>query len=49
MLTQMNNTGTFDKRFWKSFGWFLLIALLICSLPWILAKNSWWIDFTDTG
>ena len=40
---------TFDKRFWKSFSWFLIIALLIFCLPWILAKHSWWIDFTETG
>ena len=40
---------TFDKSFWKSFGWFLLIALVICSLPWILATHSLWIDFSDTG
>lgn len=40
---------TFDKGFWKSFGWFLLIALVICSLPWILATHSLCIDFTDTG
>jgi len=40
--------STFDKGFWKSFGWFLLIAALICSLPWMLAKHSW-IDFTNTG
>ena len=46
--TGMNNQ-TFDKGFWKSFGWFLLIALTICCLPWILVKNSWRIDFTDTG
>lgn len=45
----MNNSVTFDKGFWKSFGWFLLIALVICSLPWILATHSLWIDFTDTG
>ena len=45
----MNETSTFDKSFRKSFGWFLLIALAICCLPWIFAKNSWWIDFTDTG
>ena len=45
----MNETSTFDKCFRKSFGWFLLIALAICCLPWIFAKNSWWIDFTDTG
>lgn len=45
----MNNSVTFDKGFWKSFGWFLLIALVICSLPWILATHSLCIDFTDTG
>ena len=45
----MNNTVTFDKGFWKSFGWFLLIALFICCLPWILAKHSLWIDFSSTG
>lgn len=45
----MNDTKTFDKGFWKSFGWFLLIALVICSLPWILATHSLWIDFSDTG
>ena len=39
---------TFDKGFWKSFIWFLVIALLICSLPWLLAKHSW-IDFSTTG
>lgn len=41
-------SNTFDKGFWKSFGWFLLIAVLICCLPWVLAKHSW-IDFTETG
>lgn len=40
--------STFDKGFWKSFGWFLLIAVVICCLPWILAKHTW-IDFTGTG
>lgn len=44
----MESNVTFDKGFWKSFGWFLLIAVLICCLPWILTKNSW-IDFTSTG
>lgn len=39
---------TFDKEFWKSFIWFLVIALLICCLPWLLAKHSW-IDFSTTG
>lgn len=41
-------SNTFDRAFWKSFGWFLLIAVLICSLPWVLAKHSW-IDFSETG
>lgn len=45
----MKEGKTFDKSFWKSFGWFLLIALVICSLPWILATHSLWIDFTDKG
>lgn len=39
---------TFDKGFWKSFVWFIVIALLICCLPWLLAKHSW-IDFSSTG
>lgn len=38
----------FDKSFWKSFGWFLLIAILICCLPWLLTKHSL-IDFSSTG
>ena len=41
--------STFDKGFWKSFGWFLLIAILLCCLPWLLAKHSLWIDFSTTG
>ena len=39
---------TFDKGFWKSFIWFWAVALLICCLPWLLAKHSW-IDFSTTG
>ena len=39
---------TFDKGFRKSFVWFIGIALLICCLPWLLAKHSW-IDFSTTG
>ena len=45
----MKNNVTFDNAFWKSFGWFILIAIVICSLPWILAKHSLWIDFSKTG
>ena len=44
----MIERSTFDKSFWKSFGWFLLIAAVICCMPWVLAKHSW-IDFTRTG
>lgn len=44
----IKNNITFDKGFWKSFGWFILIAVLICCLPWVLAKHSW-IDFSTTG
>lgn len=44
----MNNNKTFDKSFWKSFGWFLLIAIAICCLPWALTRE-WLLDFSDTG
>lgn len=44
----MNNNKTFDKNFWKSFGWFLLIAIVICCLPWVFTRE-WIIDFSDTG
>ena len=44
----MEERSTFDMSFWKSFGWFLLIAAVICCMPWVLAKHSW-IDFTGTG
>lgn len=43
-----SNNSTFDKNFWKSFRWFVLVASLICCLPWLLAKHSG-IDFTSTG
>jgi hypothetical protein len=37
----MNYKGeTFDRGFWKSFGWFLAVAFLICCLPWMLSKHS---------
>lgn len=45
----MNNSATFDKGFWKSFGWFIMITIVICSLPWFFAKHSLWIDFSETG
>ena len=45
----MNYKGeTFDRGFWKSFGWFLAVAFLICCLPWMLSKHSI-IDFSETG
>ena len=44
----MNKSVTFDKAFWKSFGWFLLIALLICCLPWLFTQFSI-LNFTETG
>ena len=44
-----NKNITFDKSFWKSFGWFLFIAALICCLPWAFADNYWGIDFSETG
>lgn len=47
-IVMIKNNVTFDKGFWKSFGWFLVIALLICCLPWLLAKHSW-LDFSTTG
>ena len=39
---------TFDKGFWKSFGWFLVIAILICCLPWLFTLRVG-LDFADTG
>lgn len=48
-IVMIKNNVTFDKGFWKSFGWFLVIALLICCLPWLLAKHSMWVDFSSTG
>ena len=39
---------TFDKGFWKSFGWFLIIAILICCLPWLFTREIGF-DFTQTG
>lgn len=44
------NNKTFDKGFWKSFRWFLIIVILICCLPWILT-NTWFsvLDFKSTG
>lgn len=44
----MKDKATFDKSFWKSFGWFIVIVVLICCLPWLLTSFSL-IDFTETG
>ena len=41
--------STFERDFWKLFICFLLLVFVICCMPWILATNSWFIDFTDTG
>ena len=44
----MKEKATFDENFWKSFSWFLLVVIVICILPWLLAKHAW-IDFSSTG
>lgn len=44
----MKEKATFDINFWKSFSWFLLLVIVICILPWLLAKHAW-IDFSSTG
>ena len=44
----MKEKATFDINFWKSFSWFLLVVIIICILPWVLAKHAW-IDFSSTG
>lgn len=44
----MKDYSTFDKGFWKSFSWFLLVIIVICILPWLLAKHAL-IDFSSTG
>lgn len=44
----MKEKATFDINFWKSFSWFLLVVIVICILPWVLAKHAW-IDFSSTG
>lgn len=44
----MKEKATFDINFWKSFSWFLLLVIVICCLPWLLAKHAW-IDFSSTG
>lgn len=44
----MKQDSTFDISFWKSFGWFLLIVLVICCLPWAFTRE-WLVDFSDTG
>ena len=44
----MREDSTFDKDFWKYFGCFLGVVVLICFLPWAFTR-SWFIDFTGTG
>lgn len=44
----MKDNSTFDKGFWKSFSWFLFIAIVICCLPWAFTRG-WLFDFSDTG
>ncbi len=44
----MKDNSTFDNGFWKSFGWFIVIALLICCLPWLLTSSSI-LDLSETG
>ena len=45
---RMKQDSTFDISFWKSFSWFLLIAFVICCLPWAFTRE-WLVDFSDTG
>ena len=47
-LCMKDSNVTFDKGFWKSFGWFLIIAILICCLPWLFTREIGF-DFTQTG
>lgn len=44
----MTDNSTFDGGFWKSFGWFIVIALLIFCMPWLLTSFSM-LDFSETG
>lgn len=44
----MEESTTFDKKFWKYFGWFIGIVVLICFFPWIFTSLSI-VDFTKTG
>jgi hypothetical protein len=44
----MKEKATFDINFWKSFSWFLIVVIIVCILPWLLAKHAW-IDFSSTG
>lgn len=39
---------TFDKSFWKAFGWFIAIVVLICFLPWLFTREVG-LNFTNTG
>lgn len=47
-IESVREKATFDKSFWKSFGWFLLIAAIICCMPWALTRE-WFVDFSETG
>ena len=44
----MREHSTFDKDFWKYFGCFISIIVLICFLPWAFTSFSL-LNFTDKG
>lgn len=44
----MRDHSTFDKDFWKYFGCFIGIIVLICFLPWAFTSYSL-LNFTDKG
>lgn len=43
-----NNNVTFDREFWKFFGCFIGVVILICFLPWVFTCGSF-LNFTGTG
>ena len=43
-----NNNVTFDRGFWKFFGCFIGVVVLICFLPWVFTCGSF-LNFTGTG